>query len=457
MGSPVTFSGFNQINFNAVLSAVMQQESQPLQILQSQQQALQTTDSALGQLASRLDALHTAASGLSSSTSLTRYAARTSDAAAVSVSSALNSAVAGRYEIVVTQLARAQVTASATTAPDVDTTVVATGGTITIGGVAVTLSGSVTLLELASQINSTPNVPASASIVETSPGAFRLVLTGNETGTANAFTVANALTGSAVTFTDTDGDGTSGDSAADNAVQATNASAVVNNIAVTSGSNTLDSGVPGVSVTLQQQDATKTVVVTVGQDDQSLISGISDFATAYNDLVTFANAQAAAAGNGKPGTLGHDAMLRNLRHSLSAALSAAYGSGTYTHLAEIGVGFNRNGQLTVHQATLAAAIQAEPSAVNQLVADANSGAFASIDAVIAEYQQSGGFVAGARTRLADQLGRVGKRLDDIQLRLAVRKAALQQEFIAADQAMSRLNAQSGLLSSFNASLSSSKL
>ena len=50
-------------------------------------------------------------------------------------------------------------------------------------------------------------------------------------GAANAFTITNALTGgTGVTFTDTDHDGMSGDSAADNAVEATDASLLVNNI-----------------------------------------------------------------------------------------------------------------------------------------------------------------------------------------------------------------------------------
>ena len=45
MGSPITFSGFNQIDFNVVLNAIMQQESLPLQALQAKQTALQATDS----------------------------------------------------------------------------------------------------------------------------------------------------------------------------------------------------------------------------------------------------------------------------------------------------------------------------------------------------------------------------------------------------------------------------
>src|SRR5581483_6014714 len=230
MSSPITFSGFNQIDFNVVLNAIMQQESQPLQALQAQQDALKATDSAFATLATKLDALQTAAEALAKPSAVQQYAATSSDPAVTATAS--SGAVAGQYDIVVNELARAQVTASSSTSPDTDTTVVATGGTLTIGGVAVTISGNVTLRQLADQINATAGIPATAGIIQTAPGAYRLLLTGTDTGASHAFTITNGLTGASVAFTDTDGNGISGDSTADNAVQATDASVLINNIAV---------------------------------------------------------------------------------------------------------------------------------------------------------------------------------------------------------------------------------
>ncbi len=261
-GSPITFSGFNSIDFNVVLNAIMQQESQPLQALQDRQSALQATDSSYGQLATKLDALRTASGALSDSTTLTSYAATSSDSTALTVS-ASSGATAGRYEVVVNELARAQVTVSSTFAPDTDTTVVATGGSLTIGSEQINISGPVTLQQLSAAINADANAPASASIVATEPGEYRLVLTSKDTGAANAFTITNQLTAGTMTFADANNDNISGNSASDNAVNATDASVLINNIAVTSSSNTLDSGIPGVSLTLLQKDPTNTVVVSV--------------------------------------------------------------------------------------------------------------------------------------------------------------------------------------------------
>ena len=454
MGSPITFSGFNSIDFNVVLNAIMQQESAPLQALQAKQTELQATDSTFGQLATKLDALRTASGALSDSSTLNTYAATSSDTTALTASASAT-AVAGRYEVKVNQLARAQVTVSNTFTPDTNTTIVATGGSLTIGTEQINITGSVTLQQLAAAINADANSPASASIIATEPGKYRLVLTSKDTGEANAFTITNQLTAGTITFADANNDNVSGDSASDNAVNATDASLLINNIAITSTTNTLDAAIPGVTLTLQQQDPTKTVVVSVDRDDESLANRIDAFVASYNDLVKFADAQATASNNGTVGAIGRDSVLRGLRGSLRDALLGAHGSGTLTRLAEVGLGFTRTGQLTLDRSALTAALNSNPATVQSLFADASSGAFGAINALIDHYTDAGGFLPDARTRLSDEIARVGRQMDDMSARLAIRKAALQQEFTAADQAMTQLNSQKSSLASFSSDLISS--
>jgi flagellar hook-associated protein 2 len=454
MGSPITFSGFNQIDFSVVLNAIMQQESIPLLRLQGQQQALQATSSAYGQLATKLDALRTASSALSSASSFTTFAAQSSDTTALTAS-ASSSAQQGRYDIVVNELAHTQVTVSSSSAPDADSTVVATGGSLTIGSEQIDVAGPVTLTQLAAAINADAGSPATASVLATAPSEYRLVLTSKNTGLANAFTISNQLAGSSVAFTDTDNDNVSGDSAADNAVNATDASVQINNITVTSSSNTLDTAIPGVTLTLLQKDPSKTVVVTVSPDESDLANRLDSFVSAYNALVGFFNAQAAASANGTTGAIGRDSLLRGLHQSLRTALLSPHGSAAYTTLSEIGVGFTRTGELSLDRTALSEAVATNPDAVRTLFADAATGAFKAVNALVDEYTNSSGFLPDAQTRLTDAIARVGGQIDDMQARLAVRKAALQQEFIAADQAMTRLNSQKGSLAAFNTSLLSS--
>jgi len=313
----------------------------------------------------------------------------------------------------------------------------------------VTLSGPVTLQQLAAAINADANSPASASIIATQPGQYRLVLTSKNTGQANTFTITNQLTAGTIAFADADNNGVSGDTASDNAVNATDASVLINNIGVTSTSNTLNDAIPGVSLTLQQKDPTKTVVVTVNRDDDDLADRVDAFVAAYNDLVKFADAQATASNNGTVGAIGRDSVLRGLRSSLRDALLGAHGGGTFTRLAEVGLGFTRTGQLTLDRSALTAALDTDPAALQSLFSDATSGAFGSVNSLLDDYTDAGGFLPDARTRLSDELSRVGRQIDDMSARLAIRRAALQQEFTAADQAMTALNSQKSSLANFN--------
>jgi flagellar hook-associated protein 2 len=455
VGSPITFSGFNDIDFNLVLNAIMQQESQPLVALQSRQSQMKSRANTFGDLVAKTTALQTAAEALSNPASIASYKAISSDPTAIAVSSG-SSALAGRYEIVVNELARSQVMASSSSAPDPDTTVVADGGSLVIGGHTISVTGAVTLKQLAETINDDTASPVSASVVQAAPGSFRLVLTGKNTGAANAFEVQNSLTGGiGVAFTDTDGDNTSGDDAADNAVVASDASLLVNNIAVISSSNTLDSVIPGTTITLYKKDPATTVVIDVAEDTGSLKTRLENFITAYNEFVKFAGEQTKSATNKDPASIGRDPLLRQMRSMMRTSLNDEYATGgQFTYLSQIGVELTQTGTLQLNEAAFNDAISGGTADVAALLAGTTStpGALASISTMLEEYTQSNGIILEARDQLTEAADRLNKQIESMEVRLAMRRASLQQEFIAADAAMSRLKSQIGSLASFGANL-----
>lgn len=451
MGSPITLSGFNSIDFNQILTLIMTQESQPLQALQSRQSALQTRSNTFNTLSTKASALQTSATRLSTTANLSAQAATSSHPANVTADVGTG-AQTGRYDVVVSSLARAQVTASNTTAPDADSTVVASGGTLTIGGVTVTLSGAVTLRGLADAINANSNPPARASVVQSGPSSYRLVLTAKDTGLANAFTITNNLTGgTGLTFGDADNDGVSGDSAGDNAVQASDASLTVNNIAVTSTTNTIQNAVPGVTLNLLKQDPATPITIDVVNDASALKSRISAFVTQYNDLVKFANDQAKTAASGDTTSIGRDPLLRGLRDELRNAVTKEYASGgAFTSLSQVGVALSRTGQLEFDETAFTAAMANGTADIDKLFANGGSGAFAAIATSLDRYSRSDGLLKGVTKQLTDQSSRLSDQIASMQDRLAVRRAALQKEFIAADQAMTQLKSQSSSLAQFGA-------
>jgi flagellar hook-associated protein 2 len=450
MGTPITFSGFNDIDFNLVLNSIMQQASQPLNALQRRQNALQAQIDTFDTFAGHAAALRSAADGLGSLSEVSLLSGTSSDESALSVTVASN-ASPGQIEVVVNELAAAQVTASATTAPDANTTIVASGGTLTIGGVAVAVTGDVTLQQLAATINDTEGINVAATVIGSSQSGYRLVLTSTSTGLAQAFTIVNALTGgSTVTFTDTDGNGVSGDSAADNAVNATDASLLINNIPVTGSSNVFEEVITGVSITARREDPDTPVQVTVATDVSGLKTKVENFIDAYNTLAGFVAQQRAAAGS-QDSSIGREPVLRQLHNSLRTELISGQGSGVFSRLSEIGIEFTRSGELELDEALFEEAVATHGDDVKALLGGTD-GVFPGIEELISGYSDADGLIRAGKERIERQIDGIADQIFDMQARLAQQRETLQRQFIEADLAMSRLRSQSSALSSFGGGL-----
>jgi flagellar hook-associated protein 2 len=463
MGTPITFSGFNSVDFNLVLNSVMASAAQPLTALQNRQSAVQSQIANLATLASKASAVQTAAAALSTATTLTSFSAASTNAAAVAVSTT-SGGVAGHYDIIVNELAHSQVMASASSAPDANTTAVATGGSMTINGQIVAVSQPATLQQLADAINAKDGIGVTASVIQASANSFRLVLTANSSGVTNGFTVTNSLTlndgldPSSVSFTDFDHDGISGNSDEDNAVKATNASVLVNNILVTSASNTLTNVIGGATLTVLKKDPLATIGIDVAADTSALRTRINTFVAAYNSLTAFTAAQRMASGNGDPTSIGRDPLLGQLRTQLRTSLNTEYDAGgAFTYLSQIGVEFTQSGTLQVNNAVFASATQNGGAALSKLLVGTTGtpGAFASINTLMTQYTQTSGLLASSQAQRASQVSRLTDQISSMQNRLAVQRSSLQREFAAADAAMTALKNQSGALASFGTS--SSKL
>lgn len=456
MASGITFSGFNNIDFGSILSLVMEQERQPLTVLESRKTALETQKTAFATFATKLAALQTAAADLADADTTAALTATSSDATVVGVTSTTGS-VAGSYDLVVSDIAKAQVTVSETSYSSVNA-VVGTNGTFVVAGadaestIEIDLDGSMTLSQLASRINRDEASPVSASVVRVGLNDYRLVLTAKNTGYDNVFTVevTEALSGgTGLAFHDEDENGIAGDSQEDNVQNAANAVVTVNNLRIESGSNTIEDVVPGTTLTLLRKSA-DSVRVDVARDQDQAVEAVKKFVTAYNDVMTFIKNQNTDQASGKAG-IGRDTLVRSLRDSLRATVGAAYGTGAVSHLANVGVAVDRNGVLQIDEDKLRDVLDASPDAVATLLAgdDGESGFSGALDKLLNDYTRSGGLVSDARERLTAQVSSLSDRLSAMEQQLARRRLTLQQEFAAADRAMSQLNSQGSSLSALS--------
>ena len=216
----------------------------------------------------------------------------------------------------------------------------------------------------------------------------------------------------------------------------------------------IDSAIPGVTLTAFKKDPAATVIVDVVPDSTALKSKVKDLVTAYNDLVKFATDQSAAAGRGDA-SIGRDPLLRQLRNQLRSALSAEYPTGgAYTALSQVGVEFTQQGTLKLDEAALDDAVANGTAAVSSLFVGTSGapGVFAALGSLLDGYNNANGLLPGARKQLSDQATRLNDQISTMQDRLALRRAALQREFTAADQTLSQLKSQSQSLASFGAQL-----
>jgi flagellar hook-associated protein 2 len=454
MGSPITFSGFNQIDFGQILNVIMTAERAPLTALETQRKVLNQQGTAFTTLATKLGALESAIDTLTDEDGFSIHAVTSNSPDSVGATTTGGS-VAGLYEVVVSELARAQVMASTTTYTSPDE-VIASAGSVSIalyGNPPVNIppsgvSGSMTVRELADAINSDSDSPVTAAVVQAAPGEYRLVLTGRNAGSANAFTVTSTLSGKGLTFTDTDTDGTYGDDADDSAVVASNASLTINNVPITSTTNTVEDAIPGVTLTLAKKDPATTVMVEVTESADEAKAQLEAFVKAYNDLMSFVSEQNTAAAAGEP-SIGRDSLVRTLRMGLTDAMRGEYldAGDVYTRLSTVGLEFESTGTLKVNAAALKTAVLDDPDAVRRLFvgADGDSGVFGALKERIEGYTTAGGFVQAAKNRLKDQIVKIDSRLDTMELQLELRRTTLQREFMAADQLMTQLKGQSSSL------------
>ena len=455
MGSPITFSGFNNIDFGSILNTIMNAERIPMTALETQKTTLNQQGTAFTTLASKLGALESAVDTLADADGFNIFAAASGSPENVGVSTT-SGGVAGLYEVVVSELARAQVMASTTTYASPDE-VIATGGSLSValyGNPPVNIppsaiTGSMSVRQLADAINADANSPVNAAVVQAAPGQYRLVLTGRSTGSANAFTVSSTLTGgTGLVFTDTDNDGTYGDDVADSAVSARDAALTINNIPVTSTTNTLDSAIPGVVMTLSKKDPTKTVLIEVTESADEAKTQLDEFVKAYNELMSFLTEQNTAALSGKA-NISRDSLVRSLKMGLTSSMRTEYvdGAPTYTRLGTVGIEFNADGTIKLDPTKLKAAVLDDPTAIRKLFVGATGtgGVFGALKAQVEDYTRAGGLVQDAKDRLKDQIVKIDAKLDTMEMQLELRRQTLQREFIAADQLMSQLNGQGSSL------------
>lgn len=441
---PVTLPGLaSGLDTNSIVTSLAAAQQRPLTALQTRQRNVDSATTTVTSFSSKLASLASAARALDTTAEFNATAATSSDATTI-VASTSGGAVAGGYDLQVTQLAREQRTQSNTFASS--TTALGLSGELafSIGGGAttsLTLSSTDTLADVASRISSS-GARINASVIYDG-SRYRLMVRGLDTGASSAISFTEADPGIHAAL---------GLSDAPNTYQsAQDARFSVDNISMTRSTNQVTDAVPGVTLGLLKTTSSA-VRVTVANDPAALRTKVQAFVSAFNDVVNTAH-NATGYGTQKPANavLAGDRALRGSLERISSVVASAVPgtTGRYTTLGSVGVKLQNDGTMRLDEAAFNAAVVADPLAVSKLfVTDTRigaTGAMSTIGTTVDGLTSTVNSPVRARIdALSAQSRRLGTEATEMQTRVARYTDDLRTQFASMEGQLSRYQSLLGV-------------
>jgi len=362
-----------------LVDQLVQAERAPTeQRLTQKTEQTQSLISAYGKLRSAITELRLPMRQLSAPDNLKAFSASSSNED-ISVSVDSTKASRGTYSVEVTSLAGAQALASRDVFADRDATSVGQGRlTLNVGDKTTNItidSSNDTLQGLANAINDS-DAGVSAGVIDTGDG-FQLVLSADETGTANAVSISVA-DDSVGTGTDNQGlsrfafnSGMDAESGLRETIAATDAVMEINGVEITRATNSFENVIDGLTFDLT---ATGSSVIKVQQDLGAVADRVQGFVDKFNALQSTIDSLAgfnAEAGVGS--LLTGDSTVRSIQNQLRQVLTRVVPgleNSAVRSLADVGITTNfETGGLEFDRATFEEQLKNNPDDVTALFAE----------------------------------------------------------------------------------------
>jgi len=436
ISSPGIGSG---LNVNAIVSALMTVESQPINLLNQQEQSYQTKLSAYGSMTAALSSFQNSVATLTSQSTFQTLSATPSDTTVLTASAA-NTASTGNYSINTTALAQAEtLVASGQTST---TSAIGTGTSTTLtfsfgtttgtttqgvygtgtsftqdptqGSKTVTIDSSNNSLQGIMDAINAANIGVTASIVNDGSSApYRLELT-SSTGASHSMEIA--VSGDTTLYNLLNYNPTQAAGSGQNMTQTASgqdAALTVNGLSITSPTNTVSSAISGVTLNLLK---TGTSSLAITNDASSVATAVQSFVTAYNTLHgTLSPLTAYDSTTQQGGPLLGDYTAMSVQTQLSGILVSAVpglsGNSSITTLGQLGISLNKDGTLSLDNAKLQSAISSNLSDV--------AGMFASVgkttDSLVNYVSSTSNTQPGSYAVDVSQLATQGKSVGNVNL------------------------------------------
>lgn len=449
--------GGSQIDVQSLVSQLVAAERTTADNqIQRETSRVTTQISALGQLMGSLSSFRSALESLKNIDAFNIRSTSSSEESVLTASAA-GKAVAGSYDIEVSQVAQAQQLASNAFVGD-STTVVGTGTlTISLGGSSFTLDitdSNSTLAGIRDAINGAASNPGVRATLIQGEAGTKLVLSSSSTGAANTIEVAQS-----------GGDGGLAQiaysaGAPDNYTVLKQAQDAVISIAgtqISRATNTIENAIDGITLTLKKPTTAETgpVTLTVAQDTTTAATRVKNFVSAYNSLLTqIGKLRSYDATTKVAGPMLGDALLNSIESELSRTVSTAVAGQPqgFQALASIGVQKQLDGTLAVDDGKLQKALSSNFEAVSKLFGSTD-GIAAKLYSRVDERLKTGGAIDTRSKSLTDQQRTLTKRKDDLDARMQVVQQRYLAQFTRLDTLLSQLQVTSSYMSQQIESLS----
>lgn len=385
----------SNLDVAGLVDKLMSIERAPLAVLDKKEAATQVKISAFGTFRSSLATFQGTLQALADPSNFSVSRGSIEDATVASLTTTSN-ATPGSYSFEVTSLAKPQKLVSGVFASVTDTVGIgsltiqygsydntAGANNWTLNGARATQSVQIDAAHSSVQgvrdaINAA-NIGVTANIVNDGTG-FRLVVSSKDTGSVNGLKISVGGDGSG--DTDLTGlsqlayDPTLTAGTGKNMTQimaAEDAKMMVDGLAVTKSSNTITDVISGATINLLKTNTGSPTKLNITADANTVYTTVDSFVKAYNELnktITDLTKYNAATTTSSP--LQGDAAIRSvaadIREGLTSLVKGAVGN--FKALPQIGIAFDRTGNLVVDKAKLTAAMKSDPTAVQSLFSSA---------------------------------------------------------------------------------------
>jgi len=445
--SSFTIGGLSTgIDYNTLISKLIEAKSQPIKLLQNKKTSYNDKMTKYSSISSKLSSLKSAAEKLKTSSNFYAKAVSVSDSTVLE-STVTSSAAVGNYSVTVTSLAsEEQEVHSGVTAL---TTVINNSGSskvfqYTYAGTqrSLTVADGTTLEDLRDLINEdTSNPGVTATIVNDGVGVtpYRLIIKGDETGAANSITVDAGTT--------LDGSGSTTDFRSATFTQkkaAADSDFTIDSLQIKRSTNAITDVISGVTINLKKDgvDASSKITVTANRD--AIKAQINEFVTAYNGVVDLISSNSTYDSTTKvSGALLGEGTARNIQNQLRTMISGTVSGqpDDMNILAQLGITTNsKTGQLVVNTSTMDTKLSSDLDDVAALFTTASTGIANQIYTYITNTTST---VDGSLTLRAKGLQALIKDVDDtvknMQYRLDKEESDLVRKFTALESLVSGYN------------------